>query len=83
MSFAESEELLRQYFIETGLQGWGETTHPPNELQLLFNVRNIRIALDNIEEKVDNDHVMRWKVNIQQLRQSQQPIEEWLISNGC
>ena len=32
MSFADREQRLRQYFIETGLQEWGDTTHTPNEL---------------------------------------------------
>ena len=78
MSFADREQRLRQYFIETGLQEWEDTTHPPNELQLHFNVRKILFVLKKIKEKIDNNpEISLWKEAVLQLRQSHRRIGEW------
>ena len=88
MSFAEKEQRLRQYFIDMGLEGWGDTTHQPNERELktcILNVGNIHSALKKMKEQLDNNaEIRRWKEAVLQLSQTQQPIEDrdyrrWMV----
>ena len=85
MSFAERQQRLQRYFIETGLQGWEDADHPPNEDKLIFDVTKILFVLKKIKEKIDNNpDISRWKDAIQDLRRSQQRIEErkyirWIV----
>ena len=76
--FQEREQRLRQYFIETGLQGWGDTTHPPNERQLL---NKIYCTIQEIIDIWNKIWIARlWiedvQLDVQLLRQTQQPIED-------
>ena len=85
MSFAEGQQRLQRYFIERGLQGWGDTIQPTNQDLLIFDVTNIFSVLKQTKEKIDNNpEISRWKEAVLQLRQSQQRIEEreyirWMV----